>query len=90
LFNEAEQSICSSRHYFPASTRHLPSDSWQLLPARGAAGCRRQMELQMINRSLSVSSEAPELGWAAGPEFSGVDAVILASAILGVAFLVLS
>jgi hypothetical protein len=48
------------------------------------------MEIQMINRSLSVSSEAPELGWAAGPEFSQLEAVLLASAILGVAFLLLS
>jgi hypothetical protein len=48
------------------------------------------MEIHMSNRNLSVSSEAPELGWAAGPEFSEVEAVILAGVILGVAFLVLS
>ena len=44
----------------------------------------------MSNLKLGVSSEAPELGWAAGPEFSQLEAVVLASTILGVAFLVLS
>ena len=44
----------------------------------------------MSNFELGISSEAQELAWAAGPEFSQLEFVVLASIILGVAFLVLS
>ena len=44
----------------------------------------------MSNFELGISSEAPELAWAAGPEFSQLEFVVLASTIIGVAFLVLS
>jgi len=80
LFNEREQSVCSPRHYFRrVEAPFVGGDARPQGPPDGRA------ENSMTNREMHLSSEAPELGWAAGPEFSELEAVLLTITVLGVA-----
>jgi hypothetical protein len=86
LFNEGEQCVCSWLHYLRASTPLSPGCAWAACPARCCV-----TETGMNDFGLHERSEPLEFGpHGAAPVFSEIGAIVAASVVLGLAFLILS
>jgi hypothetical protein len=88
LFNEDEQCVCSWLHYLRASTP-LSSEATRDWVACIARRCETEIDVKDFDSH--ERSEAPQFGpQGTGPVFSEIGAIVAASVVLGLAFLILS